>query len=465
MIKVLDRPVILLKQLEINYVADVGDKVADQYAADTGRYPYLQIRNLVIQTNDTTKIVLYNDQFLPKIEVYFKDPTFKLIDPLFPLDEDIISLFIQSSSELLMPVRMDFKIIEFNVVKMDSDINYVLTGLLDVNYLYFQPYNTHLGTSYDVLKKMAMDAKLGFASNIDNTNDLMMWINPADSNLEFMQQVVKYSYRSDESFMLAYIDFYYNLNYVDIETALNEDISEQTGIYYAANLTKVKDEAVTELFLTDHPDKINTNTYIQKYNLLNSTTKVNLSIGYQKYLTYYDKNGNTQYQFIMDTISTPGAKGKNVVLKGQVGQVSEIAANSWDGEFLGTYDSDNVHPNYLYAGIQNKQNLDFLQKVKMKVTLGVMNFNVYRFQKIDIRFYKMKEFEDDKVAVEVTEKNVEQFAGADFDAKKLNQRLSGEWLITAINYTFNKVGGFAQELTLVRRELGFNENDYSKAKA
>ena len=58
-----------------------------------------------------------------------------------------------------------------------------------------------------------------------------------------------------------------------------------TGIYYAANLTKVKNESVTRLFLTDHPDKINTNMYIQKYNLLNSTMKVNLDIGYQKYLT------------------------------------------------------------------------------------------------------------------------------------------------------------------------------------
>jgi len=312
---------------------------------------------------------------------------------------------------------------------------------------------------------MALAGKLGFASNIDNTNDLMLWINPADSNLEFIQQVVKHSYRSEESFLLAYIDFYYNLNYVDIESTLNEDITDMKGIGSAVNLTKVKDETPTQLFLTDHPDKINTNMFIQKYNLLNSTMKVNLSIGYQKYLSFYDKLGNTQYTFIMDTISTPGAKGKNVILKGKVGEVSEIADNSWDGDFLGIYDSDNVHPNYLYAGMQNKQNLEFLQKVKMKVTLGMMNFNLYRFQKIEIRFYKLQEMNDEETRVEVNEKTVEQGAGLDFDAKRLNQRLSGEWLITAINYTFNKVGGFAQELTVVRRELGFNNNDYDKNKA
>jgi len=460
MLKVLERPSIILRDLSLNYQDTIGDDLADTYAADIGRFPYLQIAGLVIQTTDTTKIVLYNDQFLPKIEVFFKDPTFKLLDPLFPLDDTIISLFIQSSSELLLPIRMDFKITEFNVIKSDNDINYVLTGLLDVNYLYFQSYNTYLKTSYDLLKEIASKSKLGFASNIDNTNDLMMWINPADSNLEFIQNVVKHSYRSDESFMLSYIDFYYNLNYVDIEVALNEDISEMTGIYFAANLTRVKDESETKLFLTDHPDKVNTNMYIQKYNLLNSTTKINLDIGYQKYLSFYDKNGNTQYQFIMDTISTPGPSGKNVILKGNVGKISEIAANSQDGEFLGAFDSDNVHPNYLYAGVQNTQNLEFIQKVKMKITLGMINFNIYRFQKIEVRFYKLKEINNDNTIMELNEKTVKAGAGKDYDEKRINQRLSGEWLITAINYTFNKIGGFQQDITLVRRELGFNENDF-----
>jgi hypothetical protein len=190
--------------------------------------------------------------------------------------------------------------------------------------------------------------------------------------------------------------------------------------------------------------------------------KVNLDIGYQKYLSFYDKNGGTQYTFLMDTISTPGPAGKNIIMKGKVGQVSEIAANSFDGDFLGVFDADNVHKNYLYAGMQNKQNLEFLQKVKMKITLGIQNFNLYRFQKIDVRFYKLKEMNDEVQQVQVNQENMEKGVGADFDAKRLNQRLSGEWLITTINYTFNKIGGFSQDLTLVRRELSFNENDFNK---
>jgi hypothetical protein len=465
MIKVLERPTITLKELVIDYEDNIENYPADEYANDIGRYPYLQIGELVIQTTDTTKIVLYNNQFLPKIEVYFKDPTMKLIDPLFPLDDEIISVFIQSSSESLMPVRMDFKITNFNVVKAGekghNDISYVLTGILNVDTLYFQKFNSFQGTSFDVLKEISKESKLGFATNIDNTNDYMVWINPADTYLDFIQKIVNHSYSSDESFILSYVDFYYNLNYVDIEKSLNEDISEQQGMYFSSNLTKEKKEETTNLFLTDHPDKINTNLFIEKYNLLNSSTRVNLEIGYKKYVSYYDKNENKHYTFYMDTISTSGKDGDSVILKGKVGEVSEIEKNVYDGESLGRIDTDNSHKNYLYAGVQNRQNLKFLQKVKMKVTLNIMNFNLYRFQKLDIKFYKLKEIDDDKVAVQVNKDTINN-PGVDYDEKKLNQRLSGEWLITGINYSFNKVGGFMQDITLVRRELGFNENDFDE---
>jgi len=170
MIEVITRPTIVLKELSIDYDETLQDSGADEYAETLGLYPYLQIGNIVIQTNDTIKIILYNNHFLPKVEVHFKDPTFRLIDPLFPTDNEILSIFIQSNSEILMPVRMDFKIIEFNVNKNKSDDNqeltYVLIGILNVNPLYFTPFISYKGTSYTVLKKISIDCELGFASNM-----------------------------------------------------------------------------------------------------------------------------------------------------------------------------------------------------------------------------------------------------------------------------------------------------------
>lgn len=463
MIQVLVRPSITLKELVIDYQETVQDSAANEYLETIGLYPYLQIGNTVIQTNDTIKIILHNDKFLPRIEVYFKDPTYRFVDPLFPTDNEVISLFIQSSSEILMPVRMDFKITTFDVAKSKPNDNqelvYVLNGILNVNPLYYTKFESYQGSSFDVLKELATSAELGFASNMENTNDEMTWVNPAEPRLEFMQEIIKYSFKGDESFMYGYVDFYYNFNFIDVEAAINEDISEQTGVVASTNIIKGTEEPQTDLVLTDHPNKSNTNLYINKYNIQNSTTEINLDIGYASYMSYYDRNENVFYKFVMQSISTTGSDGNQVILKGKVDEVMDENLVTTRG-MKGSQDNDNVHRNFLYAYDQNMQNLEFLQKVKAKISLKLMNYNLYRFQKVKIKFYKLSELHNDDKPVVVNEDTVKNEKGVDYDENRINQRLSGEWLITAINYTFNRVSGFSQDITLAKRELGFNNEDY-----
>ncbi|MDY0268775.1 hypothetical protein [Trichloromonas sp.] len=470
MIKVIQRPSIILRDLVIDYEGDTNDDDIKYYVEQIGKYPYLQIGDTVIEINNMIQTILYNNQFLPKIEVQFRDPTNRLFDVLFPVDNEILSLFIQSNSEILMPIRMDFKILDFNIIKNKenekNDLIYSIVGILNVNNLYFNSFSSYPNTSFEVLKKIATDSELGFATNIDNTNDGMIWINTGNTNLKFIQNVVSHSYLNDSTFMYAYIDFYYNLNYVDIESALNEDISDQTGILFSSNLTtnlnNDSEETEMDLILTNHPDKLNSNNYINKFNIINSSTRVNLDIGYKSILIYNDKNDNVIYKLLMDTITTTGKNNDQVVLKGKVGEISELMENSIDYMNLGKIDTDNVHSNYLYAKQQNIKNLNALQKIKVKVVINLMNFNLYRFQKIQLKFYKMDDISitDDK-PIKPTPEKVENYNGENYDENRINKRLSGEWLITAINYTFNKISGFSQEVTLVKRELGFNDDDFN----
>jgi hypothetical protein len=459
MIEVKKRSTIILKELDIKYQDDVENSKIDQYADTIGKYPYVQLGNTVIQTDDTIKITLYNNQFLPKVEVQFKDPTYRIIDPLFPIDNTILSLFIRSTSDKLMFIRMDFKITNINVDKTkdgdNQELIFIITGILNVDYLYYTPFKSYNDTSFNVLQTIANEARLGFATNTTNTEDMMVWINPGDTILDFIQDIMKYSYKSDETFMYSYIDFYYNLNYIDIEAAINEDITDQYGI--SSGVVKNKEDKIP-LYLTDHPDKMSTNTYINKYNLINSSTAINLSIGYKTSVAYYDKNGNTYYKMIMDTISIQGTKGEQVILKGDINEITELAEQSWDNISLGRYDSDNVHPNFVYAQQHNLKNLESLQKIKMIISLNVMNFNLYRFQKINIKFYKLHEMNNNNSKLK--EEDISN--NKDLDEERLNNRLTGDWLITAINYTFNKTGGFIQEVTVVKRELGFNKEDNNK---
>ena len=114
---------------------------------------------------------------------------------------------------------------------------------------------------------------------------------------------------------------------------------------------------------------------------------------------------------------------------------------NWNGKF----DEDNVHKNYLYAEYSNIQNLVFLQKLKMTIQLNKPNFNLYRFQKVNVELFNLGK-------PDTTETKPDDPSKDNYENKIIN-KLSGEWLITSINYTFSNKEGNTQEVTLIKREL------------
>ena len=445
MINVIQRPKIKVKPIEIVYNEKATDEALDFNVENLGRLPLLYFNNLPMDINDIDYFKLSNDEFFPHFEMVFKDSSNKLKEDIYPLDNSILSIFIKANSEYLMPVRMDFKITEFRTIKYSrgetNKIRLKASGSLDVNSLYKMEFKAYKGSSYDVLKTVATDNNLGFATNINKTNDEMSWINPAQYTFSFIKELTKKSYKDDSSFMWSYIDFYYNLCFIDIEGQLAEDISNQQQALNYGDYVKGKEE-ITPLKLTNHPDFNTTNMYIDKYNIINETTKINLKLGYKHYVRWYDKTDTTFNTIILDTISTEGAEGNQIIMKGQPNKDYELINTIANGEYMGKLDEDNVHKNFIYSQKQNSNNLDFLQKIRMNITLSNPNFNLVRFQKVKVELYEMSDiFKESKST------------GNIYDKDKINQRLSGEWLVTAINYRFSIKEGNVQEVTLVKREL------------
>ena len=454
MIEVKTRAKIKLQDLNINYNKSSSKDGIDLQVSAMGRIPMVVIKGVVISEQDLIDFKIDNTTFIPTVSVTFKDFTNQLMDPLFPLDNEILSVFIKSSSEYVMPIRMDFKILTFKPNKYKSGRNNEILihvyGSLNVDPLYYSNFKSYKGTSFDIFQQISNECELGFATNITKTNDSMTWINPNDKTLDFIQDVTSHSYKDDSSFLWSYIDFYYNLVYVDIETALNENDSVNNALPYNV-VSNTKKETLTPLYLSNHPDMSSSNQYINKYSVENSSTDVNLNIGYKTRVRYYDKTKSNFNTTLLDTISSIGT-GNQIVLKDNPNSNVNFINNVVGGTYLGKLDRDNVHPNYLYSYQQNMNNLDFLQKVKMTLTLrGSMNFILYRFQKILIKIY---DFNDIVKMKNETNPNVTSIQdSANLDESKINHRLSGEWLITAINYTYNVEYGNVQELTLVKREL------------
>ena len=454
MIEVIDKSTKELISLQIKYKDGVKDKDAKDYSDSIGKLPFIVINGVTIENTDVIYFRLYNDRFLPMIEITFRDPTNRIFDSKYPLDQQIVSILIRSNSDILKSIRMDFYITQFDAVKNKpgdvEDKVYELLGELNVPY--YIKNSRSKGTSYEVLKKIAAQTDLGFASNItDKTDDEMTWINCGiDYVREQIPEIVKKSYINDNTFTWAYVDFFYNLNYVDIEKQLMETTKNSQSMAGTEALTG--EQVMLPLILSNHADKNNTNLYIDKYNLVNNSTDVNFTLGYQPYIYYYNTKDKNLSIVKLDTISTKGDKNNLIVLKGQPND-NNYNINQRKNYFMGKVDTNNVHKNYLYADKLNEHNLEFLQKIRMNIILKNINFQLYRFQPVRIEIYKLREL--DSNLNPMTPSDIE--SAKNQDKYKLNERLSGDWLIIGINFTYinkgNNPGKMVQEIIVAKREL------------
>jgi hypothetical protein len=422
---------------------------------DLSKYPVVWIDGVQIESTNIITLQLFNNSFLPSLRLEFTDPSQKLIDENFPVDNSIISIFKNSNIKELMGMKMDFKITDLTIVNdvgklKKKSFTYSVDAVMDIDDFYLGNFESYKGTSYDIIKKLMLEMKLGFATNTTNSKDEMIWINNANYRIEFIRDIIDRSYIDDDTFLFGYIDFYYNFNYIDVEKQIKEDISSQMNLMEEETISKDSQNSEVPLILTNNPDQENTNMYIQKYTIMNSSTNINLLYGYRHRVTYYNKIDDNIERYYIDAISDDD-NNSAIILKGNPRDNNLLYNDMNNNSFLGKMDTDNVHKNFLHSEIQNKNNLKFLQKLKMTVRLSKVNYGLYRFQKVLVELYDMGRLnKTEKSAYTGTE--IEEGGVSQHDDKILN-KLSGEWLITSINITFSRENGIAQELTLAKREL------------
>jgi len=427
------------------------DKEVDKNVDDLTKYPIVWIDGVMVEGENVSELKLFNNGFMPKLNVKFTDPTNNLIDKNFPSDNTIVSIFKQSKVKDLMGIKMDFKITDLKIIKGISDkatLTYELEAIMNIDDFYLMNFEAFEGTSYNVIKDLMKEMGLGFASNISNSNDDMVWVNPANYRIEFIRDIISKTYIDDDTFLFGYIDFYYNFNYVDIETQMKEDISNQMNLASINESNKDSQDKEVPLILTNSPDRTTSNLHIQKYTLINSSTSTNLAYGYRHYVNYYNKSDDELKKYALDNITSDD--DNTIVLKGNDVEPNTLYDELYNDTWMGKLDIDNVHENYLHSSLQNQNNLKFLQKLKMTVKMAKVNYGLYRFQKVLVELYNMGKM-DDPEKTNFTDEEIER--GAQQNDTKIINKLSGEWVITAINLTFSKKDGIIQELTLVKREL------------
>jgi predicted chitinase/LAS superfamily LD-carboxypeptidase LdcB len=433
-----------IKPLEIELETDLNKNQKKQIKRGLGIAPLIYYNGMHIEVKEILSFDLYYEGMIPAIKLVIKDGKGIFTSSGFPLDDTIVTIFISSKSRILRSIYMDFKISDFKDLGSQE---YSISGIADIPELYIREYISFSNkTSFETLQEISKICGLGFCSNINETKDKMTWINPDVAYHQFINNITQTAYVSDNSFVICYIDFYYNLCFVEIEKELNRDVKNDKMILSSGfgdvNEDPNLDEKVGNLFLTTDKSAKDSNIYIKEYSVINQSTKLSIKKSYTTKTKFYDTSNKEILIFEIDALTSNGEK--SVILKGKPGD-SDIFKRNKNGVWMGKiepYDEGlgNMHKNFNYTQIQNKENLNEISKIILNVSLPVPNYNLYKYQKITVYILF------DKPSL--------------FGSLK-HERLTGDWLIVDINIIFDG-NETTQEIKLVKRELELNDTEFSQ---
>ena len=443
------KPTIVPTDITIN-LADMSESSKKKVSSELGYMPLVYINGYEIKVTDLEKFKLYHKGILPVIETTFIDSLGLLKNDGIPKDDSKITIYINSRSKNLRSVHMDFKIFNF---RDNGQGSYTIVGICNIPEMYIRRFASFGSkTSHEALQEIARQCGIGFCSNIQNSDDKMTWINTGFRNMEFVDNIMLNSYVSDQSFQLCYIDFYYNLCYVDVSKELLRDVSQDKMIsaygwkYKNGEDDQEIDEKVVDLLLsTDKAIKAST-SYIEKFELMNKSTKVSIKKSYRTKTKYYDTVKKELLIFDVESQTSDGSK--SIILKGDPDDNS-FFENNTNFYYSGKIDSfedgqGNVHKNYNYSISQNRQNLDDIAKFSAKFYLPNPNHNLYLYQKVPVFFTLTKPTPSAPEGV--------------------LKRLTGDWLITGIEMSFIS-GKQYQIVTAILRELSLIKGEESESKS
>jgi hypothetical protein len=392
-----NRALLGLRDIRVALPAGVTPSQVDDLKVELESAPQLYYCGVQIPLDGVSQFVLDASGFLPRLTLSFRDQTNLVSDAALPGDDSLITLRVPARSQLLAYLHLDFKILRMSYTE-DTVRTFDIEGVCSVNHMLVRKFRSWPNaTSWEVLKAVAAECGLGFRSNVSSTADRMTWVCPGATYAEFATDwLLPHAWAGESSYMWAFVDPFYNLTYVDVERALAEDgLSQVAVLSNPAIQAALSDrDVVDKLVLTNDPAGKNTNSMFSRARVTNVSTDTSLRNGYVRDAYFYDVAGNWDkkagafLQFSVDSITSPGAEKKSLILKGAPGDAAFVQANR-GRSYAGRIDTDNVYPDYAYATVQNAQNLGDLQKVSVSLTLPQPNMNLYRFQKVPLVFSNM----------------------------------------------------------------------------
>jgi hypothetical protein len=464
---------------------DVGEYPIKYSKVAGAEYPLIQINNILYKQDEIINMTIDTSGFLPTISIRLLMKSKIPYTAGFPIDGDLVSIFIRSKDDSFKPIRNDYSItsIKVNSSGRESSFDTMdISGVLSVPGIRDMRCVSYKGTSLDVLQRIAEDLNLGFATNEISTKDEQVWINPYRSMESFIQEICNASFKDDGSFFTCFVDIFYNLNFVNVDPLFSVKPGMETGLTIE-NFTqdydidsKLSKEFINILFTNNNLARYGS-FHIKKYEQVNKSNFINRNEGYVKFNHYYDSLLKKKVLFFNDPKTTPGAENGQVILKGRRSEDRRfnLVSHNWMGTIYGI-NGENQHWKYLYAKTWNYQNMMHLDKFHLKVELQQINMSLRKYQVIPLLITVTEDLErraynditsndaqntsPGQNEAERTTEQMSQNAQFSNGADKVSQRevpfvvekfYTGNYVTQGIQYMYSN-GTFTANLKLLRRE-------------
>lgn len=385
-----------------------------------GSQPVIMINDYVFSSREIVSMEISSTSFLPTISLVISLQTGIFISRHFPKDGDVVNVFIRSYNDVFKPIRNDYLITHVDTTaskdKEGSEITLFIDGILNINYLFAENCKAIKNkTSYEALLEISKDLKLGFASNETNTDDKMTWICPYDTYKNWIDNITIHAYKDNKSFFDSWVDLYYCFNFINMNTvySVSDEAEAKDGIMSSVQqVDHNRDDNITSQKTVHHfsnaPAMDKTNYYYNSFEFINNSGEINILNGYKRYVHFYDVSKRDIYSgkkekhdvIFVDPYSTDKVEEYKSMMKGRANEKYYQNTNKrkWQGVQYSNVEKHNVHAYWKYAEFINFQNLEFVDKMLLKITLPKPNYNVYRGQRLPLTCIITKDVERGKVA-------------------------------------------------------------------
>lgn len=420
-------------------------------------YPYVVINGKEIPSTLLNRLEIDCMGFMPKLFMTMSLMNGKVdfFKRIFPRAGDVVSIFLRSPNDNIKPIRNDYQIVTVDYVgsQYQGDVgeSFIrITARMHIPNFYSQKTFSLEGTSYEVLKKVAEELNIGFASNVDGTDDKMKWMTVGNYE-NFINNVSRHMWQDENSFFTTFIDFYYNLNVVNVNRQFTYAPDGQPGVISDINLRVPSKNTTFEkdlnvFALTNDLRTMSFNNYISRFNLINNASLITYKEGVSKDYSLYDFSSKSVVIDRVNPLSTADAP-QNVTPIYLNLSTGLQPSRTWLGMQYAS-PIGNVHKNYNFAEMLNTFNLMEIEKMMLEASLMNPNLFIHKGQRVPVLLFN---YGDNLDTITTTDP---KYMMTDRTHSVLNSFLSDFYYVKGhkIVYDPGHQVGFSQVIYLSKRE-------------